>query len=110
MKILNFLLRMVFGAIGIQIINAVLISDWTDQVDNCAFMIIEDDGGKQTSWECTALVRIESKSYGIEIDLPFKTRDDIVWRGSLSARYLEAHSNVPENFGDVTVTFEIEEL
>ena len=70
----------------------------------------EDDGGKQTSWECTALVRIESKSYGIEIDLPFKTRDDIVWRGSLSARYLEAHSNVPENFGDVTVTFEIEEL
>ena len=26
MKILNFLLRMVFGAIGIQIINAVLIS------------------------------------------------------------------------------------
>ena len=26
MKILNFLLRMVFGAIGIQLINAVLIS------------------------------------------------------------------------------------
>ena len=26
MKILNFLLRMVFGAIGIQIINAILIS------------------------------------------------------------------------------------
>ena len=26
MKVLNFLLRMVFGAIGIQIINAVLIS------------------------------------------------------------------------------------
>lgn len=26
MKVLNFLLRMVFGAIGIQIINAVLLS------------------------------------------------------------------------------------
>lgn len=26
MKILNFLLRMVFGAVGIQVINAVLIS------------------------------------------------------------------------------------
>lgn len=26
MKVLNFLLRMVFGAIGIQIINAILIS------------------------------------------------------------------------------------
>ena len=92
-----------------QPFNAVLISDWTQQVDNCAFMIIEDDGGRQTSWECTALVRIASKSYGIEIDLPFRTRDDIVWRGSLSSRYLDAHSNVPENFGDVTVTFEIEE-
>ena len=92
-----------------QPFNAVLISDWTDQMDNCAFMIIEDDGGKQTSWECTALVRIASKSYGIEIDLPFKTRDDIVWRGSLSSRYLESHSNTPENFGDVVITFEIEE-
>lgn len=92
-----------------QPFNAVLISDWTGQVDNCAFMIIEDDGGKQTSWECTALVRIESKSYGIEVDLPFRTRDDIVWRGSLSSRYLEAHDNTPENFGDVTITFEIED-
>ena len=91
-----------------QPFNAVLVSDWTDQMDNCAFMIIEDDGGKQTSWECTALVRIASKSYGIEIDLPFRTRDDIVWRGSLSSRYLNAHSDIPENFGDVTVTFEVE--
>ena len=91
-----------------QPFNAVLVSDWTDQMDNCAFMIIEDDGGKQTSWECRALVRIASKSYGIEIDLPFRTRDDIVWRGSLSSRYLNAHSDIPENFGDVTVTFEVE--
>ena len=91
-----------------QPFNAVLVSDWTDQMDNCAFMIIEDDGGKQTSWECTALVRIASKSYGIEIDLPFRTRDDIVWRGSLSSRYLNAHSDIPENLGDVPVTFEAE--
>ena len=90
-----------------QPFNAVLVSDWTGQMDNCAFMIIEDDGGKQTSWECTALVRIASKSYGIEIDLPFRTRDDIVWRGSLSSRYLSANSNIPERFGDVSVTFEI---
>ena len=89
--------------------KVVLFSDWTDQVENCAFMITEDDGGKQTSWKCTAVVKISSKSYGIEVDLPFRTRDDIVWRGSLSSRYLDAHSNVPENFGDVTVTFEIEE-
>ena len=89
--------------------KVVLFSDWTGQVENCAFMIIEDDGGKQTSWKCTAVVKIASKSYGFEVDLPFRTRDDIVWRGSLSSRYLEAHSNTPENFGDVVITFEIEE-
>ena len=92
-----------------QPFNAVLVSDLTDQVENLAFMIIEDDGGKRTSWKCTALVRIASKSYGVEIELPFNTRDDIVWRGSLSRRYLAAHSNIPENFGDVVITFEMEE-
>ena len=92
-----------------QPFNAVLVSDWTGQVDNCAFMIIEDDGGKRTSWKCTALVRIASKSYGIEVELPFNTRDDIVWRGSLSSRYLEVHSGEQQHFGDVDVTFEIEE-
>ena len=89
--------------------KVVLFSDWTGQVENCAFMIIEDDGGKQTSWKCTAVVKIASKSYGFEVDLPFRTRDDIVWRGSLSRRYLEAHNGVRENFGDVAVTFAIEE-
>ena len=89
--------------------NAVLVSNWTGQLDNCAFMIVEDDGGTTTSWECTALVRIASKSYGIEIDLPFRTRDDIVWRGSLSSRYFEANNNVTGYFGDVEVTFEIVE-
>ena len=89
--------------------NAVLVSNWTGQLDNCAFMIVEDDGGTTTSWECTALVRIASKSYGIEIDLPFRTRDDIVWRGSLSSRYFEANNNITGYFGDVEVTFEIVE-
>ena len=89
--------------------KVVLFSDWTDQVENCAFMITEDDGGKQTSWKCTAVVKISSKSYGIEVDLPFRTRDDIVWRGSLSSRYMEAHDNVTENFGDVAVTFATED-
>ena len=109
-NITDFMIVVKRNQVGIaQPFNAVLVSDWTDQVDNCAFMIIEDDGGRQTSWECTALVRIASKSYGIEIDLPFRTRDDIVWRGSLSSRYLFAHSNVQERFGDVSITFEIEE-
>lgn len=87
--------------------NAILFADWTDQVDNCAFMITEDDGGTFTSWKCSAVVKVESKSYGFEVDLPFRTRDDIVWRGSLSRRYFMQNNNVTGHFGDVDITFEI---
>ena len=90
-----------------QPFNAILVSDWTDQMSNCAFMITEDDGGTRTDWDCTALVRVASKSYGIEMKIPFNSRDDIVWRGQLSDRWLEQNSNVTGHFGDVDLTFEI---
>lgn len=89
--------------------NAVLVSDWTDQLDQCAFMITEDDGGTRTSWKCSAVVKVASKSYGFEINLPFNTRDDIVWRGQLSRRYIEANNGIAGHFGDVDLTFEIME-
>ena len=89
--------------------NAVLVSDWTDQLEQCAFLISEDDGGTRTSWKCTALVRIASKSYGVEIELPINTRDDIVWRGQLSSRYIMANNNVTGHFGDVDLKFEVQE-
>lgn len=89
--------------------NAMLVSDWTDQVANCAFMITEDDGGTITEWNCTALVRVASKSYGVEIKIPFNSRDDVVWRGQLSSRWLEANSNLVGHFGDVDLTFEVVE-
>lgn len=92
-----------------QPFNVVLVSDWPQQMTHCAFMITEDDGGTRTSWECTALVRIASKSYGIEIDLPFNSRDDIVWRGQLSERWMEENSEVTGHFGDVDLTFEVVE-
>ena len=92
-----------------QPFNAVLVSDWTDQMVNCAFMITEDDGGTRTEWECTALVRVASKSYGVEIKLPFNSRDDIVWRGQLAGKWLEATSNMVGHFGDVDLTFEVVE-
>ena len=72
-----------------------------------AFMITEDDGGTRTEWKCTALVRVESKSYGFELKIPFNSRDDIVWRGQLSDRWIEHNSNVVGHFGDVDLTFEI---
>lgn len=90
-----------------QPFNAVLVSDWTDQMLNCAFLITEDDGGTRTDWNCTALVRVASKSYGVEIKIPFNSRDDIVWRGQLAAKWLQANSNVIGHFGDVDLTFEV---
>lgn len=92
-----------------QPFNAVLVSDWTDQMVNCAFMITEDDGGTRTDWNCTALVRVSSKSYGFEVKLPFNSRDDIVWRGQLAGKWLEANSNMVGHFGDVDLTFEVVE-
>ena len=89
--------------------NAMLVSDWTDQMVNCAFMITEDDGGTRTDWNCTALVRVASKSYGFEVKLPFNSRDDIVWRGQLAGKWLEANSEVVGHFGDVDLTFEVVE-
>ncbi len=89
--------------------NAVLVSDWNPQMTHCALMITEDDGGTRTDWKCTALVRIASKSYGVEVNLPFNSRDDIVWRGHLTNRWLEANSNVVGHFGDVDLTFELVE-
>ena len=92
-----------------QPFNAVLVPEWNPQMTHCAFMITEDDGGTRTEWKCTALVRIASKSYGVEMNLPFNTRDDIVWRGHLTNRWIEANDNVTSNFGDVSLTFELME-
>ena len=89
--------------------NAILVSDWTEQLESCAFMIIEDDGGTQTSWKTEGEVKIKSKTYGFSVNLPFRTRDDIVWRGNLSGRYFERYSNVTGHFGDVDLVFEIQE-
>ena len=89
--------------------NAILVSDWSDQMSHCAFMITEDDGGTRTSWSTKALVKIASKTYGVEITLPINTRDDIVWRGQLSSAWFEQNDSVSGHFGDVDLTFEIVE-
>ena len=90
--------------------NAVLVSRWTEQLDACAFMITEDDGGAQTEWKCTADVKLNSKVWGVNLSIPFRSRDDIVWRGQLSSRYFEKYNDITGHFGDVDLTFEITEL
>lgn len=87
--------------------NALLISELTDQLESFALMIVEDDGGSQTTWNCSATVKVQSKSYGFDISLPMRTRDDIVWRGQVSRKYFEAYNNVQGHFGDVYLTFQI---
>ncbi len=88
--------------------NAVLVSEWTEQLQSLAFLITEDDGGTLTSWKCSAMVKIQSKSYGFDIEIPFNSRDDIVWRGQISRSYLEKNNDVEGHFGDVYLTFSLE--
>lgn len=90
-----------------QPFNAVLVSDWSEQLESCALMITEDDGGTIKDWNCTALVRVASKSYGVEVKIPFNSYDDVVWRGSLTRKWFEANDDVTGNFGDVDLTFRI---
>ncbi len=89
--------------------NAVVVSDWTDQIDLCALLITEDDGGDTTSWSCSIIAKVNSKSYGFEMTIPYKAHDDIVWRGSLSRNFIEAASGSESHFGDVDVCFELVE-
>ncbi len=89
------------------ILNTVLVSEWTSQLSSCGLMITEDDGGTQTSWKCSAVVKYKSQSYGFEVDLPFRTRDDIIWRGSVTRNFLERNSGKPVNLGDVEVVMEL---
>ena len=104
----DFMIVVKRNQVGIpQPFNAILMSDWSPQMSHCAFMITEDDGGTQTDWKCAAIVKIASKSYGVDISLPIKTRDENVWRGQLANRWLEQNSNVSWAFGDVDLTFEI---
>ena len=70
-------------------------------------MIVEDDGGTRNTWKCNAVVKVESKSYGVELELPLYSRDDIVWRGSLSRRYLEKYSGQSRSYGDVDLVMEL---
>ncbi len=87
--------------------NAVLVSEWTGMLDNCAFMMVEDDGGSMTTWKCSAMVKYNSRSYGFEIEIPLRARDDIIWRGALTRTYIERNNGVTGHFGDVELVLEL---
>ena len=87
--------------------NAVLVSEWTGMLDNCAFMLVEDDGGTMTTWKCSAMVKYNSRSYGFEIEIPLRARDDVIWRGALTRTYIERNNGVIGHFGDVDLVLEL---
>ncbi len=101
------------GKIGLNVpVKSLLLSEYTSQMEEIAFLIHEDDGGKRTSWKCSAVVKIKSKSTGFELDIPYRDQDDIVWRGQLAQSFFrdksgDFKSEVCERFGDVEVTFEL---
>lgn len=106
----DFMIVVKRNQVGIpQNFNAILMSDWSEKADACAFMITEDDGGTRTEWVSKAKVFIEGKSYGVEITLPLNVRDDIVWRGKLAYEWFEECDQQSWPFGDVDLTFEIVE-
>ena len=98
-----------------QEINALLVDNWSEfrldgqeyGLKRCAFLIIEDDGGAWTEWKIDAEVKIKSKTYGLALNIPLRSNDDIVWRGTLSSDYLEKYSGDRGRFGDVEITFEM---
>lgn len=89
-------------------VNTILVSNLTEQMESLAFLITEDDGGSRTTWKCSAVVKIKSKSYGFEMELPMNSRDDIVWRGALSSHYFSGKNTVEGTFGGVKLTFALE--
>lgn len=88
--------------------DGIILTDFTNQIDKLAFLITEDDGGTKTTWKCSATVKVQSKSYGFDVEFPYNEKDDIVWRGQLDADFLKEEDTVSGRFGDVIVTFELD--
>ena len=88
--------------------DAVLMTDFSNNLDKLAFLVTEDDGGTQTTWECEATVKWQSKSYGFAVKIPYNEKDDIVWRGRLAASFFQEADEVSGRFGDVVIKFALE--
>ena len=110
----DFMLVVKRSQVGKKIpFNALLLTNFTDQMEKIAFMVIEDDGGTTTSWKCSAVVKYNSKQYGFELEIPYRDKDDIVWRGQLTRNFFQSlfdkgGGTLTGRFGDVEITFALE--
>jgi len=106
-SVTDFMISVKRNQLGVWVpFNAVMISQWSDKLEEMAFMIIEDDGGTRTSWKFQAVVKVNSKSYGIDMEIPLNQKDDIVWRGGLSSLFLEKYQGQAQHFGGVDLVFD----
>ena len=53
------------------------------------------------------MVKYNSRSYGFEIEIPLRSRDDIIWRGALTRSYIEKYNGITGHFGDVDLVLEL---
>lgn len=107
-SVTDFMIVVKRKQMGLQIpLDVIMLTDLTDQMETLAFLVVEDDGGNSTSWKCQATVKYNSKSYGFDIDLPYKEKDDIVWRGQLATSYFDKYLPTVGRFGDVKISFVI---
>lgn len=107
-SVTDFMIVVKRKQMGLQIpLDVIMLTDLTDQMETLAFLVVEDDGGNSTSWKCQATVKYNSKSYGFDVDLPYKEKDDIVWRGQLATSYFDKYLPTVGRFGDVKISFVI---
>lgn len=113
-SVTDFMIVVKRRQVGLKIpFNAILLTNFTPQMEKIAFLVIEDDGGTITNWKCNAVVKYNSKSYGFELEIPYKDKDDIVWRGQLTRNYFQnlfdqGGGTLTGRFGDVEITFALE--
>ena len=87
--------------------NAILASEWAESLASIGLMIIEDDGGKQNTWDIKIGGKYNNKSYEAYLSIPINSRDDIVWRGSLSRGYVNSKADQFGGFGDVELKLDL---
>lgn len=113
-SVTDFMISIKRRQVGLKVpFNAIVLTNFTEQMEKIAFMVIEDDGGTTTNWKCSATVKYNSKSYGFELEIPYKEKDDIVWRGQLTRNYFQelfdkGGGTLTGRFGDVEITFALE--
>lgn len=78
-------------------LNSVLSSDWYPNENNAAFMIHEEDQGKNINWEADLSIKIKGKDFGFKAKFPFGSHDDLVYRTVYKRTFVFSTNNKEGN-------------